>query len=455
MSDRPTLVLRYADVGIATYASLRIIGQPSRTVTWVVEEPILLAALQELTDALPEPRDGENRRDAIERALTTGPFAAPDTELTVAYILGVLLIGAAGWQLLTECAASPRPVLFVSPSARLARVPWGLLAIPKSGPSKEELVRARQDAITATGRAATRIPWQLTDIAEHTDGYRLIELVDVLMAVPPNIVHSPRDPADWATRRDGPPLLVLDPRVPGQRPDSALGSVLGRPSPDTPVARHYAELMAHRAVLPRVDTAVELFRRQDADRTWLANLLTRSPCRLFYVGHASSAEGGPDEATRADRAALHLADSAATEGNAGAVGDHRPLTASDLMALRLPTPPRVALLACGSGGDYQFDEATGLVAAMILGGAQLVTATMWSLPTTAAYRQFAASAGEQADPMADVVVAVDRAHDAVDDAGCAVNRWQRAQMRRWRDGDLTASPLYWAGLATFAVDGAR
>jgi hypothetical protein len=455
MSDRPTLVLRYADVGIATYASLRIVGQPSRTVTWVVEEPILLAALQELTDALPEPQHQEHGRDAIERALTTGPFAAPDSELTVAYILGVLLIDSAGWQLLTECVASPRPVLFVSPTARLARVPWGLLAIPKSGPSKEELVRGRQEAITASGRAAARIPWQLADIAEHTDGYRLIELVDVLMAVPPNIVHSPRVLADWATRKDGPPLLVLDPRVPGQRPDSTLGSVLGRPSPDTPIARHYAELMGRRPVLPAVDTAVELFRRQDADRTWLAKLLAQSPCRLFYVGHASSAEGGPDDASRADRAALHLADSAAIPGNAVAIGDHRPLTASDLMTLRLPTPPRVALLACGSGGDYQFDEATGLVAAMILGGAQLVTATLWSLPTTAAYRQFAASAGEQADPMADVVVAVDRAHDADDDAGCAVNRWQRTQMRRWRDGDLTASPLYWAGLATFAVDGAR
>jgi CHAT domain len=459
MSDRPTLVLRYADVGIATYASLRVIGQPSRTVTWVVEEPILLAALQELTDALPEPRRQENRRDAIERALTTGPFAAPDTELTVAYILGVLLIGTPGWQLLAECVASPRPVLFVSPSARLARVPWGLLAVPKSGPSKEELVRARQEAITASGRAAARIPWQLADIAGHTDGYRLIELVDVFTAVPPNIVHSPRTPVQWATRRDGPPLLVLDPRVPGQRPDSALGSVLGRPSPDTPVARHYAELMGHRPVLPDVDSAVELFRRQDADRTWLATMLAQSPSRLLYVGHASSVEGDGDGdgdgANRADRAALHLADSAAIPGNAAPVGDHRPLTASDLMALRLPAPPRAALLACGSGGDYQFDEATGLVAAMILGGAQLVTATLWSLPTTAAYRQFARPANDQADPMAEVLVAVDHAHDVADDAGCAVNRWQRAQLRRWRDGDLTASPLYWAGLATFAVDGAR
>ncbi|MGZ4514828.1 MAG: CHAT domain-containing protein [Mycobacterium sp.] len=443
-TDRTTLILRYADVGIATYASLRIVGQPSRTVNWVVEEPLLLAALEELANALPEPHGSEGRRDAIERALTTGPLAAPDSELTLAYILGVLLIGSPGWQLLTECVATPRAVLFVSPSARLARVPWGLLAVPKSGPSKEELVRARQEAITASGRAAARIPWQLADTGKHTDGYRLMELVDVLTAVPPNIVHSPRVPAGWDARKDGPPLLVLDPRVPGQRPDSALGSVLGRPSPETPLARHFTGVLARRPVLPAVDAAVELFRRQDADRTWLAKSLAQAPSRLLYVGHASSADG------QADRAALHLADTA--EIPADAIGDHRPLTASDLMALQLPMPPRVALLACGSGGDYQFDEATGLVAAMILGGARLVTATLWSLPTTAAYRQFASAA---ADPMADVVAAVDRAHDAEDDAGFAVNRWQREQMRRWRDGEATASPLYWGAVVTFAVDGAR
>ena len=101
----------------------------------------------------------------------------------------------------------------------------------------------------------------------------------------------------------------------------------------------------------------------------------------------------------------------------------------------------------------QFDEATGLVAAMILGGAQLVTATLWSLPTTAGYRQFAPTADDH-DPMAEAIIAVDRAHEDPH-AGRAVNRWQREQMRRWRDGDTGASPLYWAALATFAVDGAR
>lgn len=452
--DRQTLVLRYADVGIATYASLWVVGEPSRTVNWVVEEPILLAALEELAGALPEPHGNESRRDAIERALSHGAFATPDTELTAAYILGVLLIGAAGWQLLSECAELKRPTLFVSPSARLARVPWGLLALPKSGPSKEELVRARQDAITASGRVAARIPWQLAfgdqGVMEHTDGQRLMELAEVLLAVPQNIVHAPRTAARWDDRRDGPPILVLDPRVPGQRPDSALGSVLGRPSEHTPLARHFAELRQRRTVLPHARSSVELFRRQDADRRWLAELLLENPSRLVYVGHASSADG---ESGRADGAALHLACTAAVPGDAAAIGNHRPLTASDLMSLRLPMPPRVALLACASGGDYQFDEATGLVAAMILGGAQLVTATLWSLPTTAAYRQFATPTGDP-DPMADVVAAVDAAHQEPD-AGCAVNRWQRAQMRRWRDGDVTASPVHWGALVTFAVDGAR
>lgn len=56
--------------------------------------------------------------------------------------------------------------------------------------------------------------------------------------------------------------------------------------------------------------------------------------------------------------------------------------------------------------------------------------------------------------MAEAAIAVDTAHEEPD-AGCAVNRWQRAQMRRWRDGDASASPLFWAALVTFAVDGAR
>ena len=123
------------------------------------------------------------------------------------------------------------------------------------------------------------------------------------------------------------------------------------------------------------------------------------------------------------------------------------------MSLQLPMPPRVALLACASGGDYRFDEATGLVAAMVLGGAQLVTATLWSLPTTAGYRQFARPRRRPIRWPTSSSPWTPRTRRA--DAGCAVNRWQRDQMRRWRAGDATANPVYWAALVTFAVDGAR
>jgi hypothetical protein len=298
------------------------------------------------------------------------------------------------------------------------------------------MVRARAAAITFSGPIAARISWRLDDMGACTDGYRLMEIADVLMALPPNIVHSPRAAAAWSSRRARPPLLVLDPRVPGQRPDSDLGSVLGRPSSETPLARHFAALMQRRQVLPDVDECLQLFRRTDADRGWLAALLARLPSRLLYVGHASAAEGG-----YADRAALHLAESG-------------PLTAADVMSAGLPMPPRVALLACASGSDYRFDEATGLVAAAILGGAQVVTATLWSLPTSAGYRQLGTAGNATADPMAAAIIAVDQAHEA-DEAGCAVNRWQRQQMRRWREGDTTASPLYWAALVTFTVDDER
>lgn len=394
----PTLVLRYADVGVAVYASLRIVGVPGSTVTWVIENAELTALGDLLADAIPDPRTAESPRAAVERALTTGSLASPTVERRLAERLGERLIPAAGWELITASAVEMLPTLFVTPAARLAQVPWSLLAAPG-------------------------------------DQRRLIELADVLMAAPANIANSARKPSVAA---DEAALLILDPRVPGQRPDSALGSVLGRPDPDSPLTRYFAALLAEGSVLPEVASAVELFRNADADRGWLVTQLNQRPGRLLFVGHATAAEGAVGYA---DRAAVHLADAV-------------PLSAADLMAARLTIPPRAALLACSSGGDYRFDEATGLVAALILGGAVLVTATLWSLPTTAGYRQFSSAADEFTDPMAETVIAVDTAHRARD-AGRAVSGWQRDQLRRWRSGDVTASPLWWAALATFAVDGAR
>ena len=441
-----TLLLRYADVGVATYASLRVVGAPERTVTWTLEEPLLLAALEELADALPEPRGEETTADAVARARNRGGFRDPEAELTLAYRLAVLLIPMEAWKLVLDCVDDPRPSFFVAPSARLGRVPWGQLAVPTSAPDFLALLRASSEAITTEGTGAARIEWP--DARRHTfaERFRLMELADVAMAIPANIAahHRRNEPID-----DQRLLLVLDPRVPGQRADGALGSVLGRPAPDTVLSRHYESAVVHKATLPVVAEPVELFRRQDADRRWLADQLELRPGRMVFVGHVSAAphDGG------AEGTALHLACPASLEGAADPVGEHRPLQVRDLLELGAPIPPRVALLACASGGDYRFDEAAGLVAAMVLGGAEVVTATLWSLPTAAGYRQAApdpsAPALAQAtDLMSELVAAIDTAHQA-GDPGRAVNTWQREQMRRWREGDLSASPLYWAAVATY------
>jgi hypothetical protein len=162
------MVLRFADLGTATYASIRIVGAPERTVSWVLEEPLLLAALAELDAALPEPQPGESVADALARALSAGPFAATESELVLAYRLGVLLLADVAWQLLLEHVSSPRAVLFVSPSARLARVPWGLLAVPTVRPSTEELARARLAAVTQQGATAAQISWHPGDVGAFT-----------------------------------------------------------------------------------------------------------------------------------------------------------------------------------------------------------------------------------------------------------------------------------------------
>ena len=364
-SQRQTLVLRFADVGIATYASLRVVGQPSRTVTWVVEEPTAGRGAGETAPlpALPGTRDGIDEhpgvRDAGSSARSPQSWCAADRH--------------AGWSLSsrTRCWAHN-----CSPSARLAACPGGLLAVRNraqqrgAGSSRQE--RSRPAAGWPSGSlAAGRCP--------ETDGYRLMELVDVLMAVPPNIVqrtaHAARlgQPAGTARR-----LLVLDPRVPGQRPDSPLGSVLGRPSAGHPVGEpfHRADAAAARCCRASQRRSSCSAARTPAAHGWPA-------CwRKRRAGCSTSATRRPPTGTSAMPTARRCTSRAADGPPVDGVGPDG--------GAGCRCRPGSRCWRARSGGDYQFDEATGLVAAMILGGAQLVTATLWSLPTAAAYRQFAA-----------------------------------------------------------------
>ena len=75
---RPTtLVLRFADVGVATYGSLRVVGEP------VADRHLggrgaadARARSTNSTARCPNPTPGESVADALARALATGPFAA-------------------------------------------------------------------------------------------------------------------------------------------------------------------------------------------------------------------------------------------------------------------------------------------------------------------------------------------------------------------------------------------
>ena len=180
---------------VATYASLRVVGEPSRTVTWVIGRDCAWSPrCDELTDALPDPIGAETRRDALERAITTGAFASPATEFAIARTLG----SASDRTRRLEVVARHRH-LAAGGAVRLAERATGQGAV---GAARD--ARRRRPSADRTRRRSDG------GSAEHR-------------------------PLAARTRRLGwigaaqPPLLVLDPRVPGQRPDSPLGSVLGTP----------------------------------------------------------------------------------------------------------------------------------------------------------------------------------------------------------------------------------
>jgi hypothetical protein len=205
-----------------------------------------------------------------------------------------------------------------------------------------------------------------------------------------------------------------------------------------------------------VTTAVQAFRRTDLDRDWLGEVLRAGARRLLYVGHVS---GAPVDGGQSEDATLHLCCGPRTEGLVEPLRAHRPLSAKDLLLGTLstradgvpgarlwPAPPRVALIACESGGDLRFAESFGLASAMIHNGADLVTATRWVLPTDFAFHRLAALP-ESVRPLSAAVTAVDAAHDATDPVR-RLAHWQRDQLDRWRaGGGIRYSPLLWAALS--------
>ncbi|MEU0487831.1 tetratricopeptide repeat protein [Nocardiopsis sp. NPDC006139] len=401
----PTVLVRLADAG-GLYMSWRWTAGAQGFGTGYAPGPDTDAVLAELSAALPGP-------EGIAAALD-GALADPSAERALAARLSEVLWPAELTDQIRTVARGlgMRPLVRVQPSPRTGRVPWELLAADPGGT-------------------------------------RLLDLADVSLAAPAALTAGPRpEPAPG-----GPAVLVLDPRVPGFRADSELGSVLGRPGTDPDVL---ALVEAHRAaddMLPRVAAPQEALRRTDQDRHWLGGALRAGARRLLYVGHATSA---PVEDGQSEDTLLHLCCTADTGGHAEPVRGHRPLSAKDLLLGTpdgrpghevWPSPARVALIACDSGADTRFAEPFGPASALLRNGADLVTAARWALPTNAAFHRFGGvPAGER--PLTELIAAVDAAHDAPAPVR-ALADWQRTRLDRWRTtGDPAAVPLLWAAPAT-------
>ncbi|AFU00064.1 CHAT domain-containing protein [Nocardia brasiliensis] len=417
--------------------------------------------LDTLEDALPHPRPTGNGSDArqesepeaVRRALTIGAFAAYATEHDLSTRLADTLLPRDVRTRLAEHAGDQHIRIRVAPSARLAQVPWELLVLDGDR--------------------------RLLDIAE-------------IVYDPPATLHAGRSrpPVPWAQQRQLPPLHVIDPILPSSAqpalhnvfrdPDDlgALGEFEGRVVRERRTAgrgthRRRGQDRAARPVPALVPVQGEVTRVQ------LSAALIRGCSRFLYFGHVSAAPNEPGSA------AIHLGDVVGPSDAPGGAwglatprggapghtrGAHLPLCALDFLLGTTrsddpevwarygatnpqlgheiwPMPSRVALIACEGGVDFRSAETFGLIMAALDAGAELVTTTRWVLPTDAAFRACLGLLPTRR-PTTDLALHVDDAHNDPDPVA-ALTRWQRDQLRTWRDtGAVSCSPIVWAALTS-------
>lgn len=430
MSGTVDVLVRAIDAG-ATYLTWRWLDDPAHPEFAVLPEAVVAEAGELLATALPTALPGESTAEGVHRALHTGPFATPAGEraLSAALTEAVLPRRLRG-QFVERARAAVRVRVRLTPSPRLARIPWELL-----------FVTAEQ---------------------------RLLEVAEIVHE-PPAAVHAERArlPADWERARERPALFVIDPPTP--RSAVGYGHVLDRS--DRLLFLRRLSRHAARGRVPRAERASSI---AAATRRDLGVALSIPRSRLFYLGHVSAR---PDEP---GSAALHLSDTAQIWGEAAPLSrlgrdgrprvdpqDHRPLAALDLFLGTVnagepvwrsygsaraqpghelwPMPPRVAMIVCEGHADFRAEETFGLVVAMIHAGAGLVTTTRWTLP---ADREFRRLPGADADarPVTELALCVDTAHEGPDPVA-ELTAWQRERLRAWSAGSadpVTGTPLVWA-----------
>lgn len=400
------------------------------------DQEALAGPLERLAAAIPASRSDESDEDMVTRILTHEAFATVENEVALSSEFAALLLPADLAKEIADAFVSNdrRPILIrLMPSATTAQVPWELLPITVPGPD---------------GASVTM---------------RLIEVADILQEVPAG-VHAGRArlPQPWQQEVEGTTLFVIDPRT------NVAGPVLDESGHEAFRAR--MALTGHPT--SRVDS--------EFNRRHLHEALTAQtpPNRLIYVGHVVMSEDSPGATS------LLLSDNYQMFGVTAAFNVvQRPLSALDILegtknserriqyileydkvkrrdikwpaereikqsgAEIWPMPSRVVLVACDSGADLRNPEPFGLALALINAGAELVTATKWTLPTD---RAFHLLDGVASDPLLDTALALDDAH-ATQDPVSAISHWQRGRLAEWQSGATapTASPILWAAFSTY------
>lgn len=406
------VLIRSTDAISDTWLSVTWLDNPGEDTYVRIPAPVLTQIHDQLASALMVAQPGESETHAAERALTTGPFATRDGERALAVYLAAHVLPDTFWEQLAAHEGRD-VVLRITPSRRLAQVPWELLTLP--------------------------------------DGTRLIEHATLVYEIA-STIHYQRDPlpTPWDDVADHPTLATIDPAV--YELTTSFRPTL------TPAERTHLvqglDVADHGPHLDRVD---------------LARLLQQHPRIWLYYGHVSLRKDQPGSAS------LHLYDGTKRArpyaGLAELIDErHRPFTALDLVFgtnnetvrdpnLRYahgdarpghaiwPMPPRVALIACESGGDHASSEAFGLVTAALGNGAEYVTATRWTMPTSTAFTHHHPTSTHPY-PTSDLATTIHHALTTTNPI-TTIRHWQLNQLHIWHNtGDITHTPLLFAGIAT-------
>jgi tetratricopeptide (TPR) repeat protein/CHAT domain-containing protein len=285
----------------------------------------------------------------------------------------------------------------------------GTLLLPQRLRDLLRDTKQRVRLVVAPDWSLSYVPWGLLAIDDQDT--RLLERADVLLAPAVYLIDALERGAAAGHRQRGGP--------------GPLAAAAVDPDGDLSAARSFGQrLVPAAAVHAGAEATVTAFLAplQGAPRG--------RPGLAVFAGHSRSSLD-----TRRQVLCFAKSEAALSCPMADQCCGGGPLAAERLFAdPDIALPGRVFLAACSSSGSMLAGSAgewLGLAPAMLWAGARLVIAANWPTIDNSSAAEFEAA----------VVNALLRERDPVG----ALHDLQASALRRWRDGDLFAAPLYWAG----------